>query len=200
IRAVAGPHAVILHSPVAMRGQNLCTVASVTVREGDTRPFTLAYETLHLPLPEPVDPTKALDDTCRFWTDWSSRSRYEGEWKEAVERSLITIKALTYHPTGGVVAAPTTSLPEKIGSSRNWDYRFCWLRDTTFTLMSLLNAGYRSEAEAWCDWLLRAVAGSATQLQPLYGLSGEARVPETILEELPGYRHSHPVRIGNAAY
>lgn len=200
IRAVAGPHAVVLHSPMRVHGKNLRTHAAFSIRQGDILPFTLTYEASHLPMPQPADPIRALDATCRFWRDWSSRSRYEGPWAEEVNRSLITIKALTYHPTGGVVAAPTTSLPETIGGSRNWDYRYCWLRDAMFTLLSLLNAGYRQEAEAWCDWLLRAVAGSASQLQPLFGLAGEARVPEQTLDELPGYRDSRPVRIGNAAY
>src|SRR5690606_13401258 len=122
-----------------------------------------------LPQPKLVDPAHALESTCETWREWSGRSRYDGPWSEAVERSLITIKALTYRPTGGVLAAPTTSLPECVGGTRNWDYRFCWLRDSTFTLLSLLNAGYREEAAAWCDWLLRAVAGAAAQLQPVYG-------------------------------
>lgn len=200
IRAVAGPHAVVLHAPIPVPDDNLATKAAFTVSPGETLAFALTYEASHLPVAKPVDSARALDATCRFWHDWSSRSQYKGPWAEMVNRSLITIKALTYHPTGGVVAAPTASLPETIGSERNWDYRYCWLRDATFTLLSLLNAGYRHEAEAWCDWLLRAVAGSASQLQPLFGLSGEARIPEQTLDELPGYRDSRPVRIGNAAY
>lgn len=200
VRAVAGPHAVAFHAPIPLHGENERTHAAFSISQGETLAFTLTYEASHLPMSEPVDPAQALDATCRFWREWSSRSQYQGPWADVVNRSLITIKALTYHPTGGVVAAPTTSLPETIGSERNWDYRYCWLRDATFTLLSLLNAGYRQEAEAWCDWLLRAVAGSALQLQPLFGLSGEARVPEQTLDELPGYRGSRPVRIGNDAY
>lgn len=200
IRAVAGPHSVVLRTPVAVHGEDLQTCAAFTLREGDVVPFTLTYEASHLPVPKPVDAGLALDGASRFWREWASRSRYEGPWTEAVTRSLITIKALTYQPTGGVVAAPTTSLPEEAGGERNWDYRHCWVRDATFTLLSLLNAGYREEAEAWCDWLLRAVAGAASQIQPVYGLAGEPRISEYTLPHLPGYRDSRPVRVGNAAY
>lgn len=200
LRAVAGPHAAVLRAPVALRGEDLQTHARFTLRQGETLPFTLTYEASHLPPPKPVDAEHALDGTVHFWRSWVARSRYRGPWTEAVNRSLITIKALIYQPTGGVVAAPTTSLPEEVGGERNWDYRYCWVRDATFTLLSLLNAGYREEAEAWCDWLLRAVAGVPSQLQPVYGLSGEPRVSEYTLAHLPGYRDSRPVRVGNAAY
>lgn len=199
-RVVAGPHSIVLRTPVPTHGENLRTVAELTVRKGESVPFAITYEASHMPVPPRVDPERALAATCDFWKEWSSRTRYEGPWNDAVERSLITLKALTYRPTGGVLAAPTTSLPETVGGVRNWDYRFCWLRDTTFTLLSLLNAGYRDEAEAWCDWLLRAIAGAASQIQPVYGLSGEPRIVESELDWLPGYSGSKPVRIGNAAY
>ena len=169
------------------------------MQAGDTIPFVLTYDASHFPLPPPIDAQEALATTGEIWRNWTGRSTYDGPWRDAVERSLITIKALTYHPTGGILAAPTTSLPEKIGGERNWDYRLCWLRDSTFTLLSLLNAGYRTEAEAWCDWLLRAVAGAADQLQPLYGIAGELCIDERELSWLPGYRDSQPVRAGNAA-
>lgn len=200
LRAVAGPHAVLVTSAVPTRGEDYSTVAEFTVSEGQRLPFTLAYEAAHLPPPTCCDPEKALKDTEAFWTDWSAQCRYVGTARDAVMRSLITVKALTYAPTGGIVAAPTTSLPEVFGGQRNWDYRFCWLRDATFTLLSLINAGYRKEAEAWCDWLLRAVAGSASQVQPLYGIGGEHRNNEMELDWLPGYKNSRPVRSGNAAY
>lgn len=161
LRAMAGPHSAILDTPVALRHDPDGIAADFTMQAGDTVPFVLTYEASHLPLPQTIDAQKALEATQDIWREWGDRSTYDGLWNDAVQRSLITIKALTYHPTGGVLAAPTMSLPEKIGGVRNWDYRFCWLRDSTFTLLSLLNAGYRKEAEAWCDWLLRAVAGAA---------------------------------------
>jgi GH15 family glucan-1,4-alpha-glucosidase len=200
IRAVAGPHAVILATPVPTRGEDLTTVAEFTVSAGERVPFTLVYEASHLPSPRPAEPERALRETEGYWTHWARHCRYEGRWGEAVTRSLITVKALTYRPTGGIVAAPTTSLPEKLGGPRNWDYRYCWLRDATFSLLSLINAGYREEAEAWGGWLLRAVAGAASQIQPLYGIGGEHRNDEVVLEWLPGFADSRPVRIGNAAY
>jgi GH15 family glucan-1,4-alpha-glucosidase len=199
-RFVAGPHAIVLKTPLETQGRDLTTVAEFTVGAGERVPFTFTYEASHLPPPETADPEEALKETEDFWTGWSARCNYDGEWREAVMRSLITVKALTFRPTGGIVAAPTTSLPERIGGGRNWDYRFCWLRDATFTLLSLINAGYRDEAEAWCDWLLRAVAGAAAQTQPLYGVGGEHRCDEVELDWLPGFRGSRPVRIGNAAY
>ncbi len=200
LRAVAGPHAVVLKTPVETRGEDHSTVAEFTVSKGDRVPFILAYEASHLPPPKICNAEDALEETEGFWTEWAGRCNYRGQWPEAVMRSLITVKALTYRPTGGVVAAPTSSLPEKVGGERNWDYRYCWLRDASFTLLSLINAGYRDEAEAWADWLLRAVAGSASHVQPLYGVAGEHRCDEIELDWLPGYRGSRPVRIGNAAY
>lgn len=200
LRAVAGPHSAILKSPVPTHGENFTTVAEFSVGEGERVPFVLAHEASHLPPPRICDPEQALDETGAYWSEWSGRCHYDGPWKEAVTRSLITVKALTYRPTGGIVAAPTTSLPEQFGSTRNWDYRFCWLRDATFTLLSLINAGYRNEAESWCDWLLRAVAGAASQIQPLYGIGGEHRNDEVELDWLPGFGGSRPVRIGNGAY
>lgn len=199
IRAVAGPHSVSLNTPVPLHSDSDCIEADFSMQAGDAVPFVLTYEASHLPMPPSVDAWQALEVTRDIWCQWAGRSTYDGEWKDAVQRSLVTIKALTYHPTGGVLAAPTMSLPEKIGGVRNWDYRLCWLRDSTFTLLSLLNAGYHAEAEEWCDWLLRAVAGAADQLQPLYGLAGELCVGERELPWLPGYRGSRPVRVGNGA-
>lgn len=199
LRIVAGPHAIYLDSSQSLREEDGQISGSFGLSESESAHFSMTYEASHLPQPKLVDPAHALESTCETWREWSGRSHYDGPWSEAVERSLITIKALTYRPTGGVLAAPTTSLPECVGGTRNWDYRFCWLRDSTFTLLSLLNAGYREEAAAWCDWLLRAVAGAAAQLQPVYGLSGEPCMPERTLDWLPGYRHSQPVRMGNAA-
>jgi len=198
-RAMAGPHSVTLCAPLDIQISSERIESNFTLSAGDTIPFVLTYEASHLPLPPPIDAHDALKATEKIWRDWTRRSTYDGPWQDAVERSLITIKALTYHPTGGVLAAPTTSLPEKLGGERNWDYRLCWLRDSTFTLLSLLNAGFRDEAEAWCDWLLRAVAGAADQLQPLYGIGGELCIGERELTWLPGYCNSRPVRVGNAA-
>jgi GH15 family glucan-1,4-alpha-glucosidase len=199
-RAIAGPHSLVLTSEVPHQDEDTGTTAEFTVRAGDKVPFVLTYVPSHYPSPNRIDPLRKLDETETFWKRWSERSKYDGDWPDAVMRSLITIKALTYRPTGGIVAAPTTSLPEDIGGVRNWDYRYCWLRDAVFTIQSLISAGYRSEAEAWGDWLLRAVAGSACQVQPLYGIAGEQRLVETELDWLPGYRDSRPVRIGNGAY
>lgn len=199
-RAVAGPHAIELSAPVETRGEDFTTVAEFTVSEGQRLPFVLAYEASHLPSPQPCEPEAALRETEAFWSAWVSKCSYDGPWKEAVIRSLITVKALTYRPTGGIIAAPTTSLPEERGGMRNWDYRYCWLRDATFSLLTLISAGYRIEAEAWCDWLLRAVAGAASQIQPLYGVAGEHRHDEVTLDWLPGFAEARPVRIGNAAY
>jgi GH15 family glucan-1,4-alpha-glucosidase len=200
LRAISGPHSLVLRGPVECRGQDLTTVSEFSVRHGDRVPFVLSYQASHLPPPDPADFEGELAKTERAWKEWSSQCTYEGPWREAVIRSLITIKALTYGPTGGIVAAPTTSLPELVGGGRNWDYRFCWLRDATFTILSLLNAGYRQEAEAWADWLLRAIAGLGSQVQPLYGVAGERRMHEHEIDWLPGYLDSRPVRIGNAAY
>ena len=197
--AVAGPDALILRTPVATRGEDLSTVARFTARPGEKQTFVLTWVPSHLPAPEPIDPLKALENTERYWTEWSSRCTYQGEWRDAVVRSLITLKGLTFAPTGGILAAATTSLPEFIGGVRNWDYRFCWLRDATFTLYSFMEAGYTEEAAAWSDWLLRAVAGDPAQLQIMYGAAGERSLPEFELTHLSGYENSRPVRVGNAA-
>jgi GH15 family glucan-1,4-alpha-glucosidase len=199
-RAVAGPNAVFLDTVVPVREEELRLVAGFRIRQGEQIAFVLTYRASHHCAPPRPDPEALLRVTRRYWNEWSSCCEYHGPWREAVLRSLITIKALTYRPTGGVLAALTTSLPERLGGSRNWDYRYCWLRDTMFTLQSLLKCGYRDEAQAWSEWLLRAVAGKASQIQPLYGISGEYRAPELELPWLPGYRNSRPVRIGNAAY
>jgi GH15 family glucan-1,4-alpha-glucosidase len=200
VRAIAGPDMVILRTPVPLRGVNLTTVAEFDVEAGTTIPFVLTHGSSSSPPPDAIDPEKALADTEKFWKDWVSQAPAADEWSEAVTRSLITLKALTYAPTGGVVAAPTTSLPEQIGGSRNWDYRFCWLRDATLTLLALMNNGYYGEARAWRDWLLRAAAGAPAQLQIMYGLAGERRLTEFEVPSLPGYESSRPVRIGNAAH
>lgn len=200
LQAAAGPDLLILRTPAPVRGEDLKTVAEFTVSPGETVPFVLTYASSHLPTPEPINAEAALAETEAFWLDWSGRCAYRGEWSDAVVRSLITLKALTYAPTGGIVAAPTTSLPERLGGERNWDYRYCWLRDATFTLLALMDAGYDEEARAWHGWLLRAIAGSPSQMQIMYGLSGERRLPELQLPWLPGYEGSSPVRIGNAAY
>jgi GH15 family glucan-1,4-alpha-glucosidase len=199
--AVAGPNALSLRTPVDHRGENHATVSEFTVSEGDELPFVLRWFPSHrLPsLPRPVHAAWALARTTAWWEQWSERSTYDGEWKELVQRSLITLKALTFAPTGGIVAAPTMALPEWIGSVRNWDYRYCWLRDATFTLYSLMTAGYIDEAAAWRHWLLRAVAGEAKELQIMYGAAGERRLSEWEVDWLPGYEDSAPVRVGNAA-
>jgi GH15 family glucan-1,4-alpha-glucosidase len=197
--AVGGPDALVIRTPVELRGENFTTVAEFLVHEGDRVPFTLTWFPSNEPTPKTVDPEKALRDTESFWGEWLGHCRYDGEWRDEVHCSLVVLKALTYLPTGGIVAAPTTSLPERVGGVRNWDYRYCWLRDATFTLFSLLNAGFEDEARAWRDWLLRAVAGDASTLQIMYGVAGERRLPEFELEWLSGYAGSTPVRIGNAA-
>lgn len=200
LRAIAGPDMLLLRTPVALRGKNFTTVGEFTVTAGDTISFVLGYGPSHRPPPRAVDPLAALEATETFWTRWSSRCRYKGKWSDQVNRSLITLKALTYAPTGGIIAAPTTSLPEQVGGPRNWDYRFCWLRDASLTLSALMSCGYYDEAVAWRDWLLRAVAGSPEQMQVLYGIAGERRIHEWEVPWLPGYRDSRPVRIGNAAF
>ena len=199
MRAVAGPDAAWLRTPVPVRGQDWATVGEVTVRAGDRVPFVLTWQDSALPEPDPVDAEQALAATTATWQEWSGRSTVTGPYREAVQRSLITLKALTYAPTGGIVAAATTSLPEQLGGPRNWDYRYCWLRDATGTLQSLLAAGYVAEATAWRDWLLRAVAGDPGRLQIMYGIDGRRRLPETELDWLAGYEGSRPVRTGNAA-
>ena len=198
--AVGGPDALTLTTPIRAHGEDLTTVAEFAVSEGDRVPFVLTWHPSHLPEPSRIDPEEALEATEKWWRQWSDAGSYDGEWDAAVDRSLITLKALTYFPTGGMVAAPTTSLPEELGGSRNWDYRFVWLRDATFTLQALLMAGHRKEALAWRDWLLRAVAGDPEDLQIMYGVAGERRLPELELPWLPGYEASRPVRVGNAAH
>jgi len=198
--AVAGPDTLHLHTAVDLKSHGWTTVAEFEVGEGEEVPFVLTWHPSHQARPADIDPGRAIADTVAFWTEWASRATYEGEWRDAVVRSLVTLKALTYAPTGGIVAAPTTSLPEQIGGSRNWDYRFCWLRDATFTLTALIQSGYTEEAQAWRHWLVRAVAGRASELQIMYGLAGERRLPEFELPWLPGYAGSTPVRIGNGAH
>jgi GH15 family glucan-1,4-alpha-glucosidase len=200
IRAVAGPDTLLLHTNISLHGKNLTTIAEFTVAQGQRVPFVLLWHPSHKPAPEPIDAQEIIAQTERWWQDWSRHCAYEGRWREAVLRSLITLKALIYAPTGGIVAAPTTSLPERLGGARNWDYRYCWLRDVTFTLYALMLAGYTEEAHAWREWLLRAIAGRHSQLNVTYGLAGERRLTEIEIEWLPGYEGSVPVRIGNAAY
>ncbi len=199
VRAIAGPHMVILRTTTPVRGEDLKTVAEFTVKEGETVSSVLSYAPSHTSVPRAIQPLKALDETESFWRTWSGRCTYHGPWQDAVKRSLIVLKALTYWPTGGIVAAPTTSLPEWIGGHRNWDYRICWLRDASFTLWVLMYAGYFEEASAWQNWLLRAVAGSPDQVQIMYGLAGERTLREWEIDRLPGYEGSKPVRVGNAA-
>jgi GH15 family glucan-1,4-alpha-glucosidase len=198
--AICGPDMTVLRTPVETRGEDMTTVADFEVSEGETIPFVLTYGPSHLPLPDPIDPAHALEDTEDFWTEWCSHCTYQGGNRDLVMRSLITLKALTYQPTGGIVAAPTTSLPEKLGGARNWDYRFCWLRDATFTLLALMNSGYTEEASAWHNWLLRAVAGSPANMQIMYGIMGQRRLLEWEAGWLPGYEGAQPVRVGNAAH
>jgi GH15 family glucan-1,4-alpha-glucosidase len=200
MRAIAGPDMAILRTPVHLSGKGMTTVGEFSINKGDTIPFVLSYLPSHRPLNAPFDPTRALQETETFWRDWAAKCRPAGQWSDAVRRSMITLKALTYMPTGGMVAAPTTSLPEHLGGERNWDYRFCWLRDATLVLLGAMNAGYYEEARAWREWLLRAVAGSPDQLQIMYGIAGERRLTEWTAPWLPGYENSAPVRIGNAAY
>jgi carbohydrate kinase (thermoresistant glucokinase family) len=199
LSAIAGPSRVVLRSPVALRGKNFATVAEFDVAEGECVPFVLTHGPSHLPPPVTLDWRAALQQTQSFWRAWSARCSFTSRRREAVQRSLLTLKALTYAETGGIVAAPTTSLPEQLGGQRNWDYRYCWLRDATLTLMALASAGYREEAQAWRAWLQRSVAGSPNQLQIMYGLSGERQLAEWEVPWLPGYQGAVPVRIGNAA-
>jgi GH15 family glucan-1,4-alpha-glucosidase len=202
IKAIAGPDMAVLRTPAAIRGENFKTVAQFTLAKGQRMPFVLSYGPSHLPMPPPVEPLDSLDRCEKFWCDWTARTKTEGcgSYAGAVTRSLITLKALTYLPSGGIVAAPTTSLPEQFGSERNWDYRLCWLRDATITLLAMMNAGIYDEAAAWSDWLHRAVAGSPMEMQIMYGLMGERRLNEWEVDWLPGYADSKPVRIGNAAH
>ncbi|MGI8421875.1 MAG: glycoside hydrolase family 15 protein, partial [Gaiellaceae bacterium] len=197
--AIAGPDLLCLRTPAETHGEDLRTVSEFRISQGERVPFALTWHPSHEGLPDRIDPEQALRDADEFWDDWSGRCTYEGEWSEHVIRSLIVLKALTYAPTGGIVAAPTTSLPEFIGGERNWDYRYCWLRDTTLTLLAFLSSGYTEEAAAWRSWLLRAVAGNPGQAQVLYGLGGERRLGEIELPWLAGYEGSKPVRVGNGA-
>jgi GH15 family glucan-1,4-alpha-glucosidase len=199
ILAVGGPDALLLRTPIELRGKEFRHVAEFAVSEGERVPFTLTWFPSHLSAPADRDAGEEIDAAERWWREWSDRCKYEGKWRDAVLRSLITLKALTYSPTGGLVAAPTTSLPERLGGVRNWDYRYCWLRDSTFALYALMIGGYVEEARAWREWLLRAVAGKPSQVSILYGVMGERRLPELELPWLPGYEGSAPVRIGNAA-
>jgi GH15 family glucan-1,4-alpha-glucosidase len=199
LRAVAGPDLALLCSPVPLENRYRKTSARFDVSAGETYAFVLTHTASHRDISQKLDPEQALAETEAFWKEWTTRCTVSGEWASPVRRSLITLKALTYAPTGGIVAAPTTSLPEKIGGVRNWDYRYCWLRDATLTLLALMDAGYYDEARAWREWLVRAVAGSPEQMQIIYGIAGERRLPELEIPWLAGYEGSEPVRIGNAA-
>jgi GH15 family glucan-1,4-alpha-glucosidase len=199
LTAIAGPNALILRADVPTFGEDLSTMARFSVGKGERKSFVLTWHPAHETPPPSIDADESLGETEAYWNDWAARCTYRGEWREAVQRSLLTLKALIYAPTGGIMAALTTSLPEKLGGVRNWDYRFCWLRDATFTLYSLMQAGYTEEAAAWSHWLLRAVAGDPAQLQIMYGAAGERRLTEVQLAHLPGYENSSPVRVGNAA-
>ena len=197
--AVAGPDALCFRTTVDTRGEELTTVSELVIEPGQRVPFVLTWYPSHEPIPDPVDAEVALDETEAFWLGWADSCRHQGDYHEEIHQSLLVLKALTYQPTGGIVAAPTTSLPEWIGGVRNWDYRYCWLRDATLTLVAMLHAGYRDEAIAWREWLLRAVAGDPADVQIMYGIAGERRLDERELEWLPGFAGSRPVRVGNAA-
>jgi GH15 family glucan-1,4-alpha-glucosidase len=199
LRMTAGPDSLCLSSPIRLKPKDMAHHAEFTVAAGDRVPFVLTWQASHLRPPKPVDAEQALRDTETAWTQWVAHCHYDGEWRDAVIRSLATLKALTYAPTGGIVAAATTSLPEAIGGERNWDYRFCWLRDATMTLQALLYAGCTEEAKAWREWLLRAVAGDPSKMQIMYGIAGERRLTEFTLPWLSGYEGSTPVRVGNEA-
>ena len=199
IKAIVGPDTVVLRTPVELRGENMRTFSDFTVSAGERVPFTLAYAPSHLRIPPARDPHTSLARTENHWRDWSSRCEVSGRYAVPIRRSLITLKALAYEPTGGIVAAPTTSLPEHLGGTRNWDYRYCWLRDATITLLALMRGGYYDEARAWRAWLGRVMAGSPSQVQIMYGLAGERRLPESEIDWLPGYQGAKPVRIGNNA-
>jgi GH15 family glucan-1,4-alpha-glucosidase len=199
IRAISGPDKVVLCAAVPLENRDMKTRARFEVAAGETLSFVLTHGASHLDVPTPVDPGRALEDTERFWRGWAGQCKLSGPWDASVRRSLITLKALTYAPTGGIVAAPTTSLPERLGGVRNWDYRYCWLRDATLTLLAFLDARLHEEARSWREWLVRAVAGSPDQMQIMYGIAGERRLAEWDIAWLPGYEHSAPVRVGNAA-
>ena len=198
--AIAGPDLLRVRSPIPLVNRNFTTYGEFTIHAGERLAFDLTWSPSHLAEPPPLDPEAALEDTERFWQEWADRCASDGPWSDAVVRSALTLKALTYRPTGGLVAAPTTSLPERLGGVRNWDYRYCWLRDATFTLLALMHAGYLDEARAWREWLLRSAAGKPSQLRIMYGLAGERRLTEMELSELPGYEGASPVRIGNGAH
>lgn len=200
VRATAGPDTLHLRTEVPLHGHDWATVGEFQITAGQTISLELNWHPSHESPPPAIDPLQALQATTQWWQHWVSKCSYRGRWREAVVRSLITLKSLTYGPTGGIVAAPTTSLPELIGGTRNWDYRYCWLRDAAFTLTALLRCGYTDEALAWRRWLLRAIAGRGSDLQIMYGLAGQRRLPESELPWLPGYENSRPVRIGNGAY
>jgi GH15 family glucan-1,4-alpha-glucosidase len=199
VHAIGGPERLVLHTPVALYGQDLKTVGEFTVGAGQSVPFVVSYGPSFESAAPPIDAFKALETTAQFWRKWCSRCPDVRPWTSAVKRSLITLKASTYAPTGGIVAAVTTSLPERLGGMRNWDYRFCWLRDATFTLLAFMHLGYYDEAYTWRDWLVRAIAGSPRQVQIMYGVGGERWLPELVIPWLAGYEKSLPVRIGNAA-
>jgi GH15 family glucan-1,4-alpha-glucosidase len=208
LRAVAGPDMILLRTPAELHGEGMSTVSEFTVAAGECVPFVMTYGPSHHPPPDPVDPFLALEETDAFWSEWAARydphrleasDRLPPHWTGAILRSLVVLKALTYAPTGGIVAAPTTSLPEWPGGPRNWDYRYCWLRDAAITLDALMSGGYLEEAEAWRNWLIRAMAGSVDQMQIMFGVAGERRLLEWEVAWLPGFEQSRPVRIGNAA-
>jgi GH15 family glucan-1,4-alpha-glucosidase len=199
ISAIAGPDRVVLRTPVPLVGEDYKTVGEFEVAGGETVPFVLGYGVSHQPPPRPIDAERALENALTFWRQWERQCAQAGPWSDTVKGSLAVLKGLTYAPTGGIVAAPTTSLPEQLGGQRNWDYRYCWLRDATFTLLALMHAGCTGEARSWCDWLFRAVAGSPDQIQIMYGIGGERRLTEWEVPWLPGYQASRPVRVGNAA-
>ncbi|HEY0334656.1 MAG TPA: glycoside hydrolase family 15 protein [Stenotrophomonas sp.] len=199
IQAICGPDRILMRTPLPLEGEDLATESRFSLQEGEQTWFVLAHGISHHSVPPALEPMQALRDTEQFWEQWSSRCRHRGPWEAQVKRSLVVLKGLSYLPTGAIVAAPTTSLPEKLGGERNWDYRYCWLRDSVFTLVALITAGYHDEAEAFRDWLRRTVAGSPEQLQALYGIWGERRLLEWSVPWLPGFEGSAPVRVGNAA-
>jgi GH15 family glucan-1,4-alpha-glucosidase len=199
IAAIAGPNLLCVRTPVHLKGEDMHSAARFKVRAGERVPFILSYRESHYELPQVVDADIALEETEKHWAAWTGLCKVQGKWRKEVMRSLLTLKSLSYQPTGGIVAAVTTSLPEQIGGIRNWDYRYCWLRDATFTLLAFLNAGYTEEANVWQHWLVRVIAGAPEQLQTMYGVMGDKRLDELELPHLPGYENSRPVRIGNAA-
>ncbi|MGH6827387.1 MAG: glycoside hydrolase family 15 protein [Rhizomicrobium sp.] len=199
ITAIAGPHLLCLRTPAPVHGENMHSAARFTIKRGERMPFVLSYRESHLDIPMVIDADIALEETAKDWADWAKICKLDGKWRKEVMRSLLTLKSLSYKPTGGIVAAATTSLPERLGGSRNWDYRYCWLRDATLTLLAFLRAGYMDEANVWQHWLMRAIAGAPDQLQTLYSVRGDRRLEEIELPHLPGFGNSRPVRIGNAA-